>query len=237
MLFGMEISNAGQYLIAFAIIFGVVALVALAVRRATSGRSRVAGSSSPRARQPRLGIVDVFDLDRQRQLVLVRRDNVEHLVMIGGPTDVLIEGSIVRGAARAGAPLPGFEAALAPVIPGLEAQHPLRPTVVEPREDFDEDDFDEPRQPAAPVPPAAPVAPVQAPQVQAPQVQAPPVQVAPTQIPPAQATPPAAPVAPAFPPPPVQPSRPAATPPLHGQPPAAGRGAFPGPRPAAAARP
>lgn len=108
MLFGMGISNAGQYLIAFAIIFGVVALVALAVRRATSGRSRVTNSAPPRARQPRLGIVDVFDLDRQRQLVLVRRDNVEHLVMIGGPTDVLIEANILHGAARAGAPLSGL---------------------------------------------------------------------------------------------------------------------------------
>src|SRR5690606_23842764 len=137
MLFGMGISNAGQYLIAFAIIFGVVALVALAVRRATSGRSRVTNSAPPRARQPRLGIVDVFDLDRQRQLVLVRRDNVEHLVMIGGPTDVLIEANILHGAARAGAPLSGLEAALAPTS-DFEPQAPLRPTLVEPRDDFGE---------------------------------------------------------------------------------------------------
>ncbi len=53
--------------------------------------------AAPRgARQPRLGIVDAFDLDRHRQLVLVRRDNVEHLIMIGGPNDLLIEGEIVR---------------------------------------------------------------------------------------------------------------------------------------------
>lgn len=47
-------------------------------------------------RQQRLGVVDAFDLDRQRQLVLIRRDNVEHLVMIGGPNDVLLEAAIIR---------------------------------------------------------------------------------------------------------------------------------------------
>jgi len=35
--------------------------------------------------------VDAFDLDRQRQLVIIRRDNVEHLLMIGGPNDLVIE--------------------------------------------------------------------------------------------------------------------------------------------------
>ncbi len=49
-----------------------------------------------RGRQQRLGAVDVFNLDQSRQLVLLRRDNVEHLVLIGGPNDVLIESQIVR---------------------------------------------------------------------------------------------------------------------------------------------
>lgn len=44
----------------------------------------------------RLGIVDAFDLDRHRQLVIIRRDNVEHLIMIGGPNDLVIESDIVR---------------------------------------------------------------------------------------------------------------------------------------------
>ena len=46
----------------------------------------------------RLAVVDVFDLDRNRQLVLVRRDQVEHLVMIGGPNDLVVETGIVRTA-------------------------------------------------------------------------------------------------------------------------------------------
>lgn len=53
-------------------------------------------SERGRARQPRLGIVDVYDLDRQRQLILLRRDNVEHLLLVGGPNDVVVETNIVR---------------------------------------------------------------------------------------------------------------------------------------------
>ncbi len=53
-----------------------------------------------RTRPARLGIVDAFDLDRKRQLVIVRRDNVEHLVMIGGPNDLVIEAQIARAESR-----------------------------------------------------------------------------------------------------------------------------------------
>ncbi len=43
---------------------------------------------------PRLAVVDAANVDNSRRLVLVRRDDVEHLVMIGGTTDVLIESKI-----------------------------------------------------------------------------------------------------------------------------------------------
>ncbi len=82
-----------------AVAFLVAALLILFIFRLAFGR-RLHMPGGGRARQPRLGIVDAFDLDRQRQLVLVRRDNVEHLVMIGGPNDVLIESQIVRAEAR-----------------------------------------------------------------------------------------------------------------------------------------
>ncbi|MDH7798584.1 MULTISPECIES: flagellar biosynthetic protein FliO [unclassified Beijerinckia] len=73
----------------------LVLLIAVALYRAIIGR-RIRGAAGGRARQPRLGVVDAYDLDRQRQLVLIRRDNVEHLVMIGGPNDILIESTISR---------------------------------------------------------------------------------------------------------------------------------------------
>ncbi|MBV8849623.1 MAG: flagellar biosynthetic protein FliO [Methylobacteriaceae bacterium] len=69
-----------------------------------------------RSRQQRLGIVDAFEIDRQRQLVIVRRDNVEHLLMIGGPNDVVVEASIIRAEAREGRPIRERET---PAISGL----------------------------------------------------------------------------------------------------------------------
>jgi flagellar protein FliO/FliZ len=51
------------------------------------------------AREPRVRRVAVSEaaaVDRRRSIVLVRRDNIEHLLMIGGPTDVVIEPNILR---------------------------------------------------------------------------------------------------------------------------------------------
>src|ERR1700683_5397323 len=78
------------------LVIAAVAIIALTIayRALFAHRLRLPGGG--RARQSRLGLVDAFSLDGQRQLVLVRRDNVEHLVMIGGPNDVLVESQINR---------------------------------------------------------------------------------------------------------------------------------------------
>lgn len=126
--FGIEASRAVLFVIAFAIILALVALFGLVLRKLTGARLMMPGSDRSRSRQPRLGIVDVYDLDRQRQLVLLRRDNVEHLLLIGGPNDAVIETNIVR---VAGARIPA--AANEPGPERLEPafDHAPRPTQVE----------------------------------------------------------------------------------------------------------
>jgi len=62
-------------------------------------------------RQPRLQVLDAAAVDARRRLVLIRRDGVEHLIMIGGPTDIVIESGI-SDAARAG-PTTSVEVAMA----------------------------------------------------------------------------------------------------------------------------
>jgi hypothetical protein len=59
-----------------------------------------------RNRQPRLQVLDAAAVDTRRRLVLVRRDDVEHLIMIGGPTDIVIESRILPEAEEA--PAAGF---------------------------------------------------------------------------------------------------------------------------------
>jgi flagellar biogenesis protein FliO len=48
-------------------------------------------------RGSRLGISEYHELDKTRRLVLVRRDDTEHLVLIGGQQDLVIESGIEAG--------------------------------------------------------------------------------------------------------------------------------------------
>lgn len=94
-------SSDGSLLLQFLVIFAVIAAAMGAVygiyRRIAGRGLSLAARAGNRARQPRLGIVDIYELDRQRQLILLRRDNVEHLLLVGGPNDVVVERNVQRG--------------------------------------------------------------------------------------------------------------------------------------------
>lgn len=47
-----------------------------------------------RGREKRLGVIETASVDAKRKLYLIRRDDVEHLVIIGGPVDVVVEAGI-----------------------------------------------------------------------------------------------------------------------------------------------
>ena len=53
-----------------------------------------AGGNIGRGRNRRLTVVDSAMVDGKRQVVIIRRDNVEHLIMTGGPQDLVIETGI-----------------------------------------------------------------------------------------------------------------------------------------------
>ncbi len=119
-------------LIAILIIVGLFYVV---LRRMTGARLMPGGSDQGRNRQPRLGVVDVYDLDRTRQLVLLRRDNVEHLLLLGGPNDVVIETNIVRVTAGKLSVTAGMkleqrpEATAFDLAPAPELDQPVRPVI------------------------------------------------------------------------------------------------------------
>ena len=92
-LFGAEMPLAVRFFLAFLIVLGLIGAAAWAVRRFGSGRY---GGAGQRGRQPRLAVIDHASVDARRRLILIRRDNVEHLLLIGGPTDVVVEPNIVR---------------------------------------------------------------------------------------------------------------------------------------------
>jgi len=94
-LFGSAMPLAVRFFIAFLVVLALIGLTAWLVRR--FGANRLGGGA--RGRQPRLAVIDAASVDGRRRLVLIRRDNIEHLLMIGGPTDVVIEPNIIRAAA------------------------------------------------------------------------------------------------------------------------------------------
>lgn len=81
---------------------GVALLIILALIVMRLLRGSVRGRKGSR-----LGISEYYEIDKSRRLVLVRRDEVEHLLLIGGGQDVVIEESI-------GSPLLAPQAQVAP---------------------------------------------------------------------------------------------------------------------------
>ncbi len=150
-LFGSAMPLAARFFIAFLVVLALIGLTAWLVRR--FGANRLGGAA--RGRQPRLAVIDAANVDGRRRLVLIRRDNIEHLLMIGGPTDVVIEPNIVRAAAAGAreparlattpepatriAPPPVESAWPPPSEPAAPAAHPAYPA-----------------HPAPPAPPAPP---------------------------------------------------------------------------------
>jgi hypothetical protein len=121
-----------EYLIVAAVVLSLLFILTLAFR-ALAGRGS-GGESS------RLAVSEFLEVDKNRRLVLVRRDDVEHLVLIGGGQDVVVESAIRPGVQRR-----GETPAATRVMPGddLDAEHepaaarrpqsvtrpvPLRPT-------------------------------------------------------------------------------------------------------------
>lgn len=44
----------------------------------------------------RLKVIQQIHLDSRRRLILIRRDNVEHLLLVGGQQDIVVERGIVH---------------------------------------------------------------------------------------------------------------------------------------------
>jgi flagellar protein FliO/FliZ len=85
--------QAMTFIFAFVAVLALIGVAAWLVRRFATNRL---GANPNRGRMPRLAVIDAAAVDGRRRLVLVRRDNIEHLLMIGGPTDIVVESNIVR---------------------------------------------------------------------------------------------------------------------------------------------
>jgi flagellar protein FliO/FliZ len=92
-------------------LFILVFFVAAAVAALWGYRAYTTGDTSltlawllPPRPEPRLAVMEQASVDSRRKLVLVRRDDVEHLIMTGGPVDVVIETGITGAPSKAAEP-------------------------------------------------------------------------------------------------------------------------------------
>ena len=130
-VFGVELPTPVNFIIAFVFVLLLIGAAAWLVRR--FGAAQI--DAATRGRQPRLAVVDSAAVDGRRKLVIIRRDNVEHLLMIGGPTDVVVETNLIRGTAAATRDAPaarngGAETLPRAVTPADPTPWPLQPEPV-----------------------------------------------------------------------------------------------------------
>src|SRR6266852_4452515 len=90
----MDLTEILKYVAVLAFVLALIGAITWLVKKFGPGRL-----AAGRGRQPRLAVIDAASVDGRRKLIIIRRDNVEHLLMIGGPTDVVVETNILRAAA------------------------------------------------------------------------------------------------------------------------------------------
>lgn len=87
----MELGEYFRFFLALGLVLLMIAGLAALVRRSGFG-DRVAAVQGSGER--RLSLIEVRPLDAKRKLVLLRRDDREHLVLLGATGDLLIESDI-----------------------------------------------------------------------------------------------------------------------------------------------
>jgi flagellar protein FliO/FliZ len=96
--------------------------------------SNISGNAV-RGRNKRLAVIDTLAIDQKRQLVIVRRDDVEHLILVGGPHDVVIETGFATPEApqpAARRPVPTVAAPKPVEVKATPVPQPVEPVVAAP---------------------------------------------------------------------------------------------------------
>ena len=87
----MEFGTIFRFVVALVFVLGLIGVLAIVAKRA--GLSPRATRPTPGAKK-RLSIVEVMAVDAKRRLVLIRRDDREHLVLLGVDRDLVVESNI-----------------------------------------------------------------------------------------------------------------------------------------------
>jgi flagellar biogenesis protein FliO len=91
---GMPEAGSGSLAVAIMAVSAALLLLVIVLWVIKAGRSKVMFMGTSKSRQPRLAILETAAVDQRRRLVLIRRDETEHLLLIGGPSDLVVEPAI-----------------------------------------------------------------------------------------------------------------------------------------------
>jgi len=108
-----------------ALVLLVILLVIVRLIRGLTFGTYVAGGKN---RKTRLAVMDATAVDSHRRLVLVRRDDIEHLILIGGPTDVVVERDIRMVPSRRPVLTGDGQLQQSPARPAVEQQRQQQPS-------------------------------------------------------------------------------------------------------------
>lgn len=90
----MDLDGYIRFLLALLFVLGLIGLLAWLVRKLGIGGKVVAAGTGGRSKGARLGVVEAATLDGRRKLVLIRRDDREHLVILGADGETVVERNI-----------------------------------------------------------------------------------------------------------------------------------------------
>ncbi|VAW04658.1 hypothetical protein MNBD_ALPHA01-554 [hydrothermal vent metagenome] len=93
----MEVSAYFQFILALFFVLGLILLIAYGAKK--FGMMARITINSAKSKERRLNIVEILPVDARRKLMLIRRDDVEHLIMLSAERDIVIERDIKSVAA------------------------------------------------------------------------------------------------------------------------------------------
>ena len=87
----MDVYAYAKFVLALLFVLGLIGLLAAAAKRWGLGLPQ---AQVRRGKEKRLSIVEIANLDTKRRLVLIKRDDVEHLLILGHNGETIVETGI-----------------------------------------------------------------------------------------------------------------------------------------------
>src|SRR5262249_4275590 len=87
-----------RVILAFGVVFGLIGIMALALKRVTTDGLPLPGL--PKRSERRLEIMETLPIDARRRLLIVRADGEEHLLFLGVNQDIVVKSGLRKKSKR-----------------------------------------------------------------------------------------------------------------------------------------